>query len=1040
MNDPAQTYIFFFGVVRILQGGERKEQFRSQRAVALLIYLALQPAPVPRDELIELIWPDLPADRGRANLRWALSYWKKLLPGCWQVTRQTAAFDCEECRVDVHQLAAALADGDWQRVETAVSTASPDFCRGFFLDASPEFETWLLMQREYWRQQLRPAWQLLVDHYQAQGEYGRGLEYARRILELDTWQEQAQRQLILLLARSGDIPAALAQYESCREVLQRELGVQPQTETEKLFRRLQQVAERRRHYLPAQPTQFVGREPEIKVVRDLLMDPQHRLVTIVAPGGMGKTRLALAAAARLPGAFLDGIVFVPLAPVESPAALAATILETLQSAGFLDLPDTQQHAADFLIQALAEKELLLLLDNYEQLLPDIALLLRLLENVPGLKLLVTSRERLQTRWERPFPLSGLPYPPDMSLDWQEYSAPRLFLQCARRVHPPYQPTTADRAAIVQICQLVGGMPLALELAASWMRVHSPAHIAQEIAGGIAILRSSFRDMPPRQRSMRFVFAQSWARLTTTERQALAQMAIFHGPFSSAAAQAVTAADWGILGALVDKSLLRRLPAAAGGGVYFEIHELLRQFAAEQLLSLGMLAETQAQHGRYYAQLAETYETQLQLDDSEGSILRQIQREIENIRAAWEWAVGAGEGDLINQLLETIYLFYQRRTLIRDGLAVLSAAAEQLAEMAQVDAPHPPASLQLAYGRVTARLGGFIWLIHEDYGEAERVLRRSKEILEAVGQEQHLAPVLHLLGNATYQHELLVARGYWERSLAIYRRAEEQERVATILRNLCVTAPDYDTMIGYWRQAMETAVAIGDRRNEAHLYFIRGDREFLIGNSRMGEELAGKSISMIRKMNDPAHLILVSNILVDIYLAENRLADAQELQIEMEAAAQHLAIGFHAALVQLAAGRVALAGGDWVTAERQITAVLARSAGLLSHQIVVHIAHLQAGRLYFEQHRLPEARQHWQQVWEQVDNGDLLSRSRAWRAMVGIAESWFTEGACEQAITCLQQAQEVVEAIGALPAWEQTCRHLQKTYPAQMQQTPGECCG
>ena len=374
-----------------------------------------------------------------------------------------------------------------------------EFCRGFYFDESPEFETWLLTQREYWRQQLSTAWQRLVNHYRNRGEFDRALDFARELLNLDSWQENAHRQVMELLARSGDYNGALAQYEKCCQLLQQELGVAPQAETAALAERIHRLRTAPRHNLPPQPTRFLGRETELAQIAALLARPDNRLISIVAPGGMGKTRLAQAAAAAQGSAFLEGAAFISLAPISDPGLLAATMLEALSGAGFIAPHQGHKTAEVYLLDTLAPLEMLLVLDNYEQLLPDMALLLTLLERAPRVRLLVTSRERLSTRWERPFTIEGLPVPPaDHRPGKQRTNAVQLFLQTAERVRPGDEPGATDLAAVDEICRQVEGMPLALELAATWVRVQSPAAIAAALADNLALLNSVHQDVPPRQ--------------------------------------------------------------------------------------------------------------------------------------------------------------------------------------------------------------------------------------------------------------------------------------------------------------------------------------------------------------------------------------------------------------------------------------------------------------------------------------------------------------------------------------------------------------
>ena len=432
----------------------------------------------------------------------------------------------------------------------------------------------------------------------------------------------------------------------------------------------------------------MGREAELAQLGALLAQPETRLITIVAPGGMGKTRLAQAAAAAQTGAFLEGVAFVSLAPISDPQLLATTMVEALGSAGFIPPHQGHKAATDYLLDTLAPLEMLLVLDNYEQLLPDVALLLTLLERAPGVRLLVTSRERLSTRWERPFVLRGLPVPAvDQPHTGRRGSAAQLFLQTAERVRPGYEAAQADLAAIDDICRQVEGMPLALELAATWVRVQSPAAIAAELADNLALLRSSQQDLPPRQRSIHAVFDQTWARLAAGEQETLARLAVFRGPFTAAAAEAVAAADWQRLALLVDRALLRRRQTAdepGGNRMLYELHELLRQYAAERLAALGLTADARQRHGRYYATLLEGFAPRLMSGESQMATLRQMQSQIDNIRTAWEWALAARDSVSLDQMLTGYFYYYHLPALVRDGRAVMADAAAQLAAGRGID--------------------------------------------------------------------------------------------------------------------------------------------------------------------------------------------------------------------------------------------------------------------------------------------------------------------------------------------------------------------
>ncbi|MDX1613355.1 MAG: protein kinase [Candidatus Promineifilaceae bacterium] len=412
---------------------------------------------------------------------------------------------------------------------------------------------------------------------------------------------------------------------------------------------------RKRHNLPAQTTPFVGRETELAELHRLLADSAARLVSITGPGGMGKSRLMLEAArgiiadeAMKPAAFVDGIFFVELAAVETmsafPAAMAATLGFTLEHG----LAPFQQ-----LFDYFSNKRLLLLLDNFEHLLPapheGAAAVAALLEAAPDLKVVVSSRQKLNLSSEVNLVLEGLDLPagqtPDDAVGG---SAVQLFLQSARRAHLDFELTVENLPHIDRICHLTEGMPLGIVLAAAWVEMLSPAEIAAQIQADIDFLTANMGDLPPRQRSMRAVFDYSWHLLNEEEQRLLARLSVFRGGFSRAAAQAVTGAPLRRLLALVNKSLLQRHVASGR----FTLHELIQQLAAEKLERFGETAAARRAHGEHYlswlAKHQAGLEQQVQLET-----LRKLRPDDQNLQAAGLWAAETGATD---QLLAVMHAF------------------------------------------------------------------------------------------------------------------------------------------------------------------------------------------------------------------------------------------------------------------------------------------------------------------------------------------------------------------------------------------------
>src|SRR5512143_2346170 len=298
--------------------------------------------------------------------------------------------------------------------------------------------------------------------------------------------------------------------------------------------------------LPVLPTPLIGRQREVEELSQLLVDPQCRLLTLVGPGGIGKTRLAIEAAARLPAAFADGVYFVPLASVITARFIVPLIADAL---GFAFQSTTPADPKTQLFRYLKGKQVLLLTDNLEHLLtePGIEVLTELLANTPQVKLLATSREPAGLQGEWVFEVQGLPIPDSRYAEGSaQNTGVELFLQRARRAHVGFTARPQDYPAIVRICQLVDGMPLGIELAAAWVRTLDCAEIAREIERGLDFLSVTTRDLPARHRSMRAVFDHSWRLLSPEDQTVLLRLSVFRGGFKREAAEQVAGATLAVL--------------------------------------------------------------------------------------------------------------------------------------------------------------------------------------------------------------------------------------------------------------------------------------------------------------------------------------------------------------------------------------------------------------------------------------------------------------------------------------------------------------
>ncbi|MCB8943387.1 MAG: AAA family ATPase [Ardenticatenaceae bacterium] len=662
--------IHTFGNLQIEVEGEAITHLLPVKGRALLVYLAVTGEVQTREMLASLLWSEGSDEAARTNLRVLLSKLRKQVGDFLVVTRQTAEL-AAGVWVDVSVLAA---QGEGR---TAVRLYKGDFLADFYLDDAPLFDEWVWVERERWRQKvLNWLHQLVHQAIDDPALTEQGIADARHILALDEWREEAHRQLMLLLARNNQRGAALAQYERCRQVLAAALGVEPAAATVALYEQIKAdalpVAEaalvvptaprRVPHNLPAPGNPFVGREAELARLDGLLGDETCRLLTLIGPGGMGKTRLALQVAQVQLGAgrFGDGVFFVPLTAVTSTDHLISAIAQAVNfSFAGREPAETQ------LLNYLREKRLLLVLDNFEQLVAAAGWLAELLAAAAWVKLVVTSRVQLNLYEEWRFDVQSLTLPQADEGDWQAAGSVQLFYQRARRSRVDFD-LDGEKTAVIRICHLVAGMPLGVELAAAWVRTLPCVEIAEEIARNLDFLATAVQDVPERHRSLRATFNYSWQLLSPVEQAVLQKLTVFRGGFTRAAAEAVADASLRSLSLLVDKSFVQR----EGNGRY-QIHETLQQFAAEAM-EAGEKTAVQQAHARYFA-----HRLHLTPNDSfNGSQMAAIQADWDNYRAAWQWLVTHKERALLNQMLEGFYRFYMTRGWHQEGFNQLGWAVTQ----------------------------------------------------------------------------------------------------------------------------------------------------------------------------------------------------------------------------------------------------------------------------------------------------------------------------------------------------------------------------
>ncbi len=533
-----------------------------------------------------------------------------------------------------------------------------------------------------------------------------------------------------------------------------------------------------KHNLPPQATRFVGRQRELAEISALLADPDVRLLTVLAPGGMGKTRLVLEAARAQIGSFADGIYFVPLAPLSSAANLITTIAESIGFSFYGENTLTQQ-----VIDFLRDRSLLLVLDNFEHLLDGAPLVAEMTRSAPGLRVLTTSREQLNLRGETIYALRGLDFPAEATSERaRDYDAVKLFVLAAQRVRPGFALQAGELTYLARICRLTAGMPLAIELAAGWVDILSLEHIGDEIQAGIDILHADLRDLPERHRSVRATFERTWSRLSEHEQATFARLSVFRGGFSLSAAQAIAGAGARHLRGLAQKALIQ-----SEGDERFGIHELLRQFGADKLAATGELPIIQSKHADFFADFMQERRNVI-FGSRQYEALDQIGADFENVRTAWYVLVERQAFDQLPNFLDGLQFFLDLRGRSQEGVELFETTVNS------VQLLPPSDTTELALARLLTRLAWF----YNGFGLSEK----GKVTAEAA---------INLLDRYDSPKDRLVA--YQCRAL-IYMLREESE---TAHRNAEV--------------ACTLARQLGDRYWEAHSLLLLSHASKWLDNNR-----------------------------------------------------------------------------------------------------------------------------------------------------------------------------------------------------------------
>lgn len=819
------------GAFEVLSNGEPvpdKAWGRKKTKMLLKILLSERGRSFTVDQLVDLLYPETAPEKVLKNLRGRVSQLRKALEpklqkgpdsvfvhNVGQGYRFNAHAPCwldTEAFAEHLESAEALTHTDrWpqalERYEQAIA-----LYRGDYLEEDL-YEEWTLPLRERFKKQFLSAMEGAARCHGKLGDFAAAIACCQRVIAHEPYRESAFRLMMRCHYHAGQQQQALEAYDACVRSLKDHLGVEPTLETRKLHLQIakQQVPALQKvapNTLPAPLTEFVGREDELNALHEHLSAPECRLLTLTGPGGIGKTRLAIQAASAHAENFPDGVFWVPLAALSSEEFLPSAIAEALKFTFFGKAPPQTQ-----LVDYLREKRTLLVLDNFEHLTQASALLNEILSQTTHTKCLVTSRIRLGLQGEWVFGVEGLLLPDQGRL--AESDAVRLFVNAARRVRPGFALNASVQADVVEICRLVEGIPLGIELAAAWMETLPCGEIVQEIKNNIDFLAKDYQDTPERHRSVRATFESSWALLSPKERATAAKLSVFKGGFTREAANQVSGTSLRQLSGLINKSFLKR-----PDGQRYEMHGLLRQFAKEKLGQHPQSeADVKARYVRYFARFLCEQEAALK-GSGQKQALQTIAAEIDNVRVAWRWALE--QRDPIEQMLESLYLFYEMKGRLLEGEALFKAAITQL------DTARPSKRQQRLLAELKACQGRLLY----DQGQLDRaskLLQQSVEGFKACpGRGQAFALLnLGIIQDSCGNYEQ--AKTHLQESLSLYQAEADAYGQAYVHLNLGVLAfdeGDYDLAERCYEKGLAGFRQLEDRfglakalNNLGNLYFV-----------------------------------------------------------------------------------------------------------------------------------------------------------------------------------------------------------------------------
>ena len=946
VNLAMKLSVQLLGPAAILDA-EKPLDYPRGKTSALLYYLAYQNDWVSREDVLYLFWPDSDEFKARQSLRQVLNSIRKLPFMDALETRADSLL--WQVATDVEAFKTAIKAEQWDRV---VEVYKGSLLEGYRSSNIPEFESWLEYERQSLFNSYREAVLKVAEALQEDKRFQQAADILAHLHTFDTFDEEVFRHYLELLGLAGKRRDALKRYEQFKKTLRTEFDAMPEQLTQTLIEKVrsgdlpaetnatvpdEKKAPDLRRILPTPATHFVGRDTDLGAVTKLLRDPACRLLTLVAPGGMGKTRLALELGKRLTSQFTDGAFFAPFIAVNEPELMVAALADALEFT-FVGQQDPKAQ----LLEYLSTKNMLLIMDNLEHLLEGADLVVEVLSSAPKLKILATSREHLNIHAEWLYDLKGMRTKMN-SENITTADALDLFAQSAKQVDANFSLIEENKNLVTEICERVGGMPLAIELAASWLRVLSLEEIASELEKGFDILETTTKDLPERHQSVRVVFALSWQQLGEGEQAALKKLSIFQGGFSKEAAQTVAGVSLPLLLLLRNKSFLEQNSSGR-----FEQHPLLQQFAASKLQEISdEETETKQKHAAYYTKLVSDWQEAAK-GPNHKEVTDTLETDLPNLFTAWKWALETHDYNGLVTLASGLESYYKFRGLQRVCIDLLAKAIPSLEQAGQ--------NAHFALGNVLLRLA-YPYMRTSQLDKSLAAIDRSDGLLASTDDPELKISSL-VLRSVLFQE---MGRGdealtYAKELLALQRKLDDKQGEADSLNGLAVRlagvgkieeAETYLHKSLALNRELENELGIGGNLISVGLSYMRQDRlpeaRQALDEALTIAQKTGFQKLLVDSLRYSAKFELLTG---DYGAAQKHFEQALETSVAQSDISHRIGIEYGLA-------RVETARGNATSAMKQLTATLAKAAEAkrtyLQLDGLVYIA-----ELYIQQEKFKDA--------------------------------------------------------------------------------------